>query len=68
MATYIVQQRAEIWYQTEVEAETLEEARDKAWANDVNDGWEQLLDTVEFQDEFYIRNEEEDTDDWEEFK
>jgi|688.fasta_scaffold1294722_2 hypothetical protein len=66
MATYIVQQRAEIWYQTEVEAETLEEARDKAWANDVNDGWEQLLDTVEFQDEFYIKTE--DDEDWEEFK
>jgi len=65
MATYIVQQRAEMWYQTEVEAETLEEARDKAWANDVNDGWEQLPDTVEFQDDFYIKNE--DDEDWEEF-
>ena len=65
MATYIVQQRAEIWYQTEVEANSPEEARDKAWENDVNDGWEQLPDTVSFEDEFYIK--EEDDEDWEEF-
>jgi hypothetical protein len=68
MAIYKVQQRAEIWYETEVEADSPEQARDKAWADDVLQGWEQLPDTTEFQDEFYIKNEEDDTDDWEEFK
>ncbi len=68
MAIYIVQQKAEVWFQTEVEAESPQEARDKAWANDVLEGWDRLPDTTEFQDEFYIRNEDDDTDDWEEFK
>jgi len=68
MAIYKVQQRAEIWYETEVEADTLEQARDKAWANEVEEGWEQLPETLEFQDDFYIKNTEEDGDDWEEFK
>ena len=66
MAVYKVQQRADIWYETEVEAESLEQARDKAWQNEVVSGWEQLLDTVEFQDEFYIKTE--DDEDWQEVK
>ena len=53
MPRYIVQQRAEIWYQTEVEASSPEEAKQKAWENDVIGGWEQLPDTVMFQDEFW---------------
>jgi hypothetical protein len=68
MAVYKVQQKAEVWFETEVEANSPQEARDKAWANEVIDGWDRLPDTTEFQDEFYIKNEEEDTDDWEEFK
>lgn len=68
MAIYKVQQRAEIWYETEVEADSLEQARDKAWADDVLQGWEQLPDTTGFQDHFYIKNTEEDGDDWEEYR
>lgn len=66
MAVYKVQQRAEIWYETEVEADSPEQARDKAWQNEVVGGWEQLPDTVEFQDEFYIKTE--DDEDWQEIK
>lgn len=59
MTRYIVQQRAEIWYEVEVEATSPEDAKQKAWENDVIDGWEQLLDTVEFQDEFYVEEADE---------
>jgi hypothetical protein len=68
MAVYKVQQRADIWFETEVEANSPEEARDKAWQNEVVSGWEQLPDTVEFQDEFYILDTEDGTDDWQEVK
>lgn len=60
MAVYIVQQRAEVWYEVEVEATSLEEAQQKAWENDVISGWEQLPETVEFQDEFWVE-EKKDT-------
>lgn len=59
MTRYIVQQRAEIWYEVEVEATSPEDAKQKAWENDVIDGWEQLLETVEFQDEFYVEEADE---------
>ena len=67
MSIYKVQQRAEIWYETEVEANSPEEARDKAWANEVISGWEELGDTVSFEDEFYIKIDGEESD-WEEYK
>jgi hypothetical protein len=65
MATYKVQQMAEIWYQTEVEADSVEEAIDKAQESG---DWEQLLDTTEFTDNFYTLNEDEEDGDWEEYK
>jgi len=68
MATYKVQQMAEIWYQTEVEADSVEEAIRKTWENDVIDGWEQLPDTTEFHDKFYTLNEDDEDGDWEEYK
>lgn len=60
MAVYIVQQRAEVWYEVEVEATSPEEAQEKAWENDVISGWEQLPETVYFQDEFWVE-EKKDT-------
>jgi hypothetical protein len=60
MAKYKVQQRAEIWYETFVEATSPEEAQQKAWENDVLDGWEQLPETVVFQDEFWTEEQKED--------
>jgi hypothetical protein len=68
MAIYKIQQKAEIWFETEVEADSPEQARDKAWANEVLEGWDRLPDTTEFQDEFYILNTEDGTDDWQELK
>jgi len=65
MTTYKVQQMAEIWYETEVEADSVDEAIDKAQASG---DWEQLLDTTEFQDKFYTLNEDEEDGDWEEYK
>lgn len=65
MATYKVQQMAEIWYQTEVEANSVEEAIDKAQESG---DWEQLWDTTEFCDKFYTLNEDEEDGEWEEYK
>jgi hypothetical protein len=56
---YIVQQRAEIWYEVEVEATSPEEAKQKAWENDFIGGWEQLPETVYFQDEFDVQEADE---------
>lgn len=57
MAIYIVQQRAEIWYQAEVEADSPEEAQRKACENDVLDGWEQLSETLSFEDDFEVEEQ-----------
>lgn len=57
MPTYYVLQRAEIWYQAEVEASSPEEAQQKACENDVIDGWEQLLETVIFEDDFEVEEQ-----------
>jgi hypothetical protein len=59
MSVYTIHQRAEIWFEVKVEADSPEEARQKAWHNDVLDGWEQLPDSLIFQDEFDIMNVEE---------
>jgi len=68
MATYKVQQMAEIWYETEVEADSPDEAIDKAQESG---DWEQLYDTTEFQDKFYYLDLDQDDSegyDWIEYK
>jgi hypothetical protein len=52
MATYKVQQKATIWYQTEVEASSSVEAIQMV-AEGAGDGWEQLMDTTDFLPEFW---------------
>ena len=42
MAKFKVEWTREVWYQSEVEADTLEEAREKFWAGDYDDD----LDTI----------------------
>jgi hypothetical protein len=58
---YRVQQKATIWYETTVIADSPEEA-----IQVIQDGadptieWDQVLDTTEFQDEFWWQDENED--------
>ncbi|CAB4137503.1 hypothetical protein UFOVP325_44 [uncultured Caudovirales phage] len=52
MATYKVQQKATIWYQTEVEASSAVEAIQMV-AEGAGEDWEQLLETADFQQEFW---------------
>lgn len=58
---YRVQQKATIWYETRVIADSPEEA-----IQVIQDGadptieWDQVLDTTEFQDEFWWQDENED--------
>lgn len=58
---YRVQQKATIWYETWITADSPEEA-----VQVIQDGadptieWEQVLDTTEFQDEFWWQDENED--------
>jgi hypothetical protein len=49
---YTVQQKATIWYETEVEANSPEEAIRKV-AEDGGENWEQVLESVEFEQEFW---------------
>jgi hypothetical protein len=59
---YRVQQKATIWYETIIQADTPEQAIDKIRDPETNLdlGWEQVLDTTEFQDEFWWQDENED--------
>jgi hypothetical protein len=58
---YRVQQKATIWYETRVIADSPEEA-----IQVIQDGadptieWDQVLDTTEFQDEFWWQDENEE--------
>lgn len=54
MATWTVEQKVEVWYQTEVEAETLEEAiKLSGDSDDWNRG-----DHTEWTDEYWVMNED----------
>jgi hypothetical protein len=59
---YRIQQKATIWYETRVEADTPEQAidkiRDPETTNDFD--WWQVLDTTDFQDEFWWQDENEE--------
>jgi hypothetical protein len=52
MGTYKVQQKATIWYQTEVEAESAVEAI-RMVAEGIGDYWEMLDNTTDFLPEFW---------------
>ncbi len=52
-----IQQRAEIWYETTIEAETFEEAVKKSY-EDYDLDWESLPDTTEFRDHFWGQDED----------
>ena len=54
MATFTVRQMAEIWYETEVEADTPAEAIAIAAKGEQDLEWEQLLDSTEFTDKFEV--------------
>lgn len=53
MPEYRVQQKATIWYQVDIEANSPIEAIELAREGEIQDGWEQVWDSTEFQDEFY---------------
>jgi hypothetical protein len=55
MATWTVEQKHEVWYQTTVEAETLEDAIKAA---DESDDWNIQTMTAEFCDEYWVMNED----------
>lgn len=61
MATYKVQQKATIWYETEVEASSAVEAIQMV-AEGAGEDWEQLLETADFLPEFWTE-ETGETDD-----
>lgn len=48
-----VQQKAEVWYETTIEANSAEEAIQKVAEGYTDGGWEALLDAVQFEDEFW---------------
>jgi len=58
---YRVQQKATIWYETTIQADSPEQAIDKIRDPETNldlDWW-QVLDTTEFQDEFWWQDQNE---------
>lgn len=55
MATWTVEQKQEVWYQTSVEADTLEEAIEAA---DASGDWAIQLSTQEVCDEYWVMNED----------
>jgi hypothetical protein len=57
---YRVQQKATIWYETTVQADTPEQAIEKAREPETDLDWWQVLDTTEFQNEFWWQDENED--------
>ena len=68
MAVFKVQQKATVWYQTDIEADTIEEAINIANGGDYLD-WDRLDETQEWEDEFwYIDTANEDETDWEEYR
>lgn len=52
-----IQQRAEIWYETEIEADTFEDAVKQAYEN-YNLDWSSVLGSVEFRDHFWGQDED----------
>ncbi len=54
MATWTVEQKVEVWYQTTVEAETLEEA---IKVSGDSDDWSRR-DYTEWTDEYWVMNED----------
>lgn len=56
MATWKVQQKIEMWKETTIEAETYEEAIEKAW--DYGREWEILTMDWEDTEEFWLENQE----------
>lgn len=58
MKKYRVEQRASVWYETTVEANTEEEALEIAQSESNNENWELNLETVCFEDDYEIAEEE----------
>jgi hypothetical protein len=54
---YRIQQKATVWYETIVQADTEEEALKQAESNDNDYHWEMLLDTVVFEEEYEIEED-----------
>ena len=52
-----IQQRAEIWYETTIEADTFEQAVEQAYENCDLD-WTSLPETVQFRDHFWGQDED----------
>lgn len=55
MPTYQVEWTREVWYRSQVEAETLEEARERFWAGDYDDDSDtifgsEIQDSLEFRE------------------
>lgn len=68
MAIYKVQQKATVWYETEVEATNIDEAINLAQEGLEPLDWVRLDETQEWEDEFYyIDTANEDPTDWEEY-
>ena len=59
MATYKVQQMAQVWYEVEVEADNRDEAIELATAKLMNDDGVEVPDSWEWQDEFWTDKDEE---------
>lgn len=56
---YTIQQRATVWYETVVEANSEEEALKNVMETNDNDyHWEMRLDTVIFEDEYEIMEDD----------
>ena len=53
---YRIQQKATIWYETTVEADSPEQAVEKVRQGETDD-WEQVLDTTVMLDEFWWQDE-----------
>jgi hypothetical protein len=53
---YRIQQKATIWYETTVQADSPEQAIEKV-QNGETDDWEQVLDTTEMLDTFWWQDE-----------
>ena len=56
MAKWIIEQRADVWYRTEVEAETFEEAIEQSQKPSAD--WSLRTEYTEWQDDFWGMNEE----------
>lgn len=56
MAIWTVEQKAEVWYQTQVEADTLEQALLKA--DESGDWWRNEKYDTEFTDNYWLENQD----------